>query len=155
MHAKWRTSRRSDDSSTTPSQNGVMSGSQRPCRCDRRLKDSLGVVMVHLQIGRRRDTKNPTSRRGFKDRAKIRSLSRAPIRSPHKGGFFHHGGCARTCDHDDNDAVRRFRCQRKSIFLIMKMLRHRQTRTEKKPGSGEPGFKYWPRWADTITFQEG
>jgi hypothetical protein len=27
--------------------------------------------------------------------------------------------------------------------------------TEKKPGSREPGLRYWPREADTITFQEG
>lgn len=26
---------------------------------------------------------------------------------------------------------------------------------EKKPGSSEPGLRYWPREADTITFQEG
>src|SRR5437762_9371474 len=26
---------------------------------------------------------------------------------------------------------------------------------EKKPGSKEPGLRYWPREADTITFQEG
>ncbi len=26
---------------------------------------------------------------------------------------------------------------------------------EKKPGSREPGLRYWPREADTITFQEG
>ena len=26
---------------------------------------------------------------------------------------------------------------------------------EKKPGSIEPGLRYWPREADTITFQEG
>src|ERR1700709_2338241 len=26
---------------------------------------------------------------------------------------------------------------------------------KKKPGSNEPGLKYWPREADTITFQEG
>ena len=26
---------------------------------------------------------------------------------------------------------------------------------EKKPGSDEPGLRYWPREADTITFQEG
>jgi len=26
---------------------------------------------------------------------------------------------------------------------------------EKKPGSQEPGLRYWPREADTITFQEG
>jgi hypothetical protein len=26
---------------------------------------------------------------------------------------------------------------------------------EKKPGSEEPGLRYWPREADTITFQEG
>ena len=27
--------------------------------------------------------------------------------------------------------------------------------TKKKPGSREPGLRYWPREADTITFQEG
>ena len=26
---------------------------------------------------------------------------------------------------------------------------------EKKPGPKEPGLRYWPREADTITFQEG
>jgi hypothetical protein len=26
---------------------------------------------------------------------------------------------------------------------------------EKKPGSFEPGLRYWPIEADTITFQEG
>src|SRR3954447_8229275 len=26
---------------------------------------------------------------------------------------------------------------------------------KKKPGSIEPGLRYWPREADTITFQEG
>jgi hypothetical protein len=26
---------------------------------------------------------------------------------------------------------------------------------KKKPGSNEPGSRYWPREADTITFQEG
>src|SRR6202163_3818981 len=26
---------------------------------------------------------------------------------------------------------------------------------EKKPGSSEPGLRYWPCEADTITFQEG
>jgi len=26
---------------------------------------------------------------------------------------------------------------------------------KKKPGSREPGLRYWPREADTITFQEG
>ena len=27
--------------------------------------------------------------------------------------------------------------------------------TKKKPGPREPGLRYWPREADTITFQEG
>src|SRR5580692_5739592 len=36
------------------------------------------------------------------------------------------------------------------------MSRHVQTTgCEKKPGSNEPGLRYWPREADTITFQEG
>src|SRR5450755_1091772 len=31
----------------------------------------------------------------------------------------------------------------------------RKRRSQKKPGSKEPGLRYWPREADTITFQEG
>jgi hypothetical protein len=31
----------------------------------------------------------------------------------------------------------------------------KKTGCEKKPGSNEPGLRYWPREADTITFQEG
>src|SRR5438132_2583658 len=30
-----------------------------------------------------------------------------------------------------------------------------ESRVRKKPGSLEPGLRYWPREADTITFQEG
>ena len=33
--------------------------------------------------------------------------------------------------------------------------RRKGLREEKKPGSKEPGLRYWPREADTITFQEG
>ena len=38
---------------------------------------------------------------------------------------------------------------------MMKSLARGKKLEKKKPGSEEPGFKYWPRWADTITFQEG
>ena len=31
----------------------------------------------------------------------------------------------------------------------------RGSERKKKPGSNEPGLRYWPREADTITFQEG
>src|SRR5258705_1185246 len=31
----------------------------------------------------------------------------------------------------------------------------RKLEREKKPGPKEPGLRYWPREADTITFQEG
>ena len=31
----------------------------------------------------------------------------------------------------------------------------KRSEEEKKPGSREPGLRYWPREADTITFQEG
>jgi hypothetical protein len=31
----------------------------------------------------------------------------------------------------------------------------RGLRAKKKPGPREPGLRYWPREADTITFQEG
>jgi hypothetical protein len=40
-------------------------------------------------------------------------------------------------------------------FLMMKSPGSREKLERKKPDSEEPGFKYWPRWADTITFQEG
>ena len=33
--------------------------------------------------------------------------------------------------------------------------RARTSQAKKKPGSNEPGLRYWPREADTITFQEG
>src|SRR5260370_42582388 len=33
--------------------------------------------------------------------------------------------------------------------------RSKEWSTKKKPGSSEPGLRYWPREADTITFQEG
>src|ERR1700720_1593446 len=33
--------------------------------------------------------------------------------------------------------------------------RRTKSAPEKKPGSKEPGLRYWPREADTITFQEG
>ena len=33
--------------------------------------------------------------------------------------------------------------------------RRKDLQEEKKPGSKEPGLRYWPREADTITFQEG
>jgi hypothetical protein len=31
----------------------------------------------------------------------------------------------------------------------------KKLKPEKKPGSREPGLRYWPCEADTITFQEG
>jgi hypothetical protein len=37
----------------------------------------------------------------------------------------------------------------------MKGLSMKGLRTKKKPGPKEPGLRYWPREADTITFQEG
>ncbi len=40
--------------------------------------------------------------------------------------------------------------------LLMSVLASEQgTECEKKPGSSEPGLRYWPCEADTITFQEG
>src|SRR6202007_2978727 len=45
-----------------------------------------------------------------------------------------------------NDEARRCSCQPLTVFEGCK---------KKKPGSIEPGLRYWPREADTITFQEG
>jgi hypothetical protein len=39
--------------------------------------------------------------------------------------------------------------------LSMKDLSMGRLADEKKPGPKEPGLRYWPREADTITFQEG
>jgi len=36
-----------------------------------------------------------------------------------------------------------------------KDLQTKRSGDEKKPGPKEPGLRYWPREADTITFQEG
>jgi len=36
-----------------------------------------------------------------------------------------------------------------------KGLSMKRTYGQKKPGPREPGLRYWPREADTITFQEG
>jgi hypothetical protein len=36
-----------------------------------------------------------------------------------------------------------------------KVFAEQRFRAKKKPGSKEPGLRYWPREADTITFQEG
>src|SRR5438876_2884469 len=44
-------------------------------------------------------------------------------------------------------------CRRKR--LEKRPGRRRPGRHEKKPGPREPGLRYWPREADTITFQKG
>jgi hypothetical protein len=50
---------------------------------------------------------------------------------------------------------------RTGLHLLLRFPQWRQfyspigARHEKKPGSQEPGLRYWPREADTITFQEG
>src|SRR5438876_9727253 len=44
-------------------------------------------------------------------------------------------------------------CRRKR--LEKRPGRRRPGRHEKKAGPNEPGLRYWPREADTITFQEG
>src|SRR3954452_17365380 len=42
-----------------------------------------------------------------------------------------------------------------NVFVASNMAHENKPGSEKKPGSKEPGLKYWPREADTITFQEG
>jgi hypothetical protein len=64
---------------------------------------------------------------------------------PRNGEFFRQRDRARIRDH---------------AVMMMKdgktVNRHRAGRIhKKKPGSKEPGLRYWPREADTITFQEG
>jgi len=66
------------------------------------------------------------------------------------GAEGHRHGPSMRCAHETvngywnpkhDDAQRVIECQRNLI--------------EKKPGSKEPGLRYWPIEADTITFQEG
>jgi hypothetical protein len=44
---------------------------------------------------------------------------------------------------------------RGNMAVDEKVARDARGGTEKKPGPREPGLRYWPREADTITFQEG
>ena len=42
-----------------------------------------------------------------------------------------------------------------AVFNVNLKAEQRREQDEKKPGPKEPGLRYWPREADTITFQEG
>ena len=42
-----------------------------------------------------------------------------------------------------------------SIRAATMTRRMKNAERKKKPGPREPGLRYWPREADTITFQEG
>src|SRR5882672_10727143 len=79
-----------------------------------------------------------------------RSLLRASISSPRKGSFFRPRCDAHICDHSGmmiGDA--------QSVNVGITTQRVTLRCRKKKPGSKEPGLRYWPREADTITFQEG
>ena len=74
-----------------------------------------------------------------------RCLARAKIRGPRLGAFFR-DDCARLRDH---------------LEMMRGMPKTVNTRGRRKPNWTEksrtrrPGLRYWPREADTITFQEG
>src|ERR1035437_5003352 len=42
-----------------------------------------------------------------------------------------------------------------ALLAMTAVVAGQEFRTQKKPGSKEPGLRYWPRGAGTITFQEG
>ena len=54
-----------------------------------------------------------------------------------------------------NDLRHRFGLGRSGFWRLTDAIFHRAACAQKKPGSHEPGLRYWPREADTITFQEG
>ncbi|MBR1225301.1 MULTISPECIES: hypothetical protein [unclassified Bradyrhizobium] len=113
--------------------------------------------------------KTPSRRRGFGIGLAV-DLSRASISGPRVGTFFRRQSGARIRDH-----VLMMMAQRRAVNprtlddvcftgeeKIWRRRRfssnHLQTKRsgeEKKPGPKEPGLRYWPREADTITFQEG
>ena len=128
---------------------------QRQPQALQQLVDRQWSVMVHLLWGEPETgpIKNPVQTAGFSGSRGCGSLSRASISGPRKGTFFRRQSCARIRDH-----VRMMMARRRAMSRIRE--KHRQAcakwRTrKKKPGSREPGLRYWPREADTITFQEG
>jgi hypothetical protein len=79
-----------------------------------------------------------------------RSLSRASISSPRKGSFFRP-----RCDAHIRDHLGMMIGDAWSVNVGITTQRGTLHCRKKKPGSNEPGLRYWPREADTITFQEG
>jgi hypothetical protein len=53
------------------------------------------------------------------------------------------------CSHNDQLSARL------SSLRFLATITEHAFRTKKKAGLEEPGLRYWPREADTITFQEG
>jgi hypothetical protein len=43
----------------------------------------------------------------------------------------------------------------KEDLSVRRFVDEKDLGSKKKPGPREPGLRYWPREADTITFQEG
>src|SRR5204863_6270109 len=86
-------------------------------------------------------------------------LSRASISGPRMGTFFRRQSGARLRDHVSDMIGRRRVVNPRTAHDVfaseMKRSAEDKTKSKKKPGPREPGLRYWPREADTITFQEG
>src|SRR5882757_101850 len=85
-----------------------------------------------------------------------KSIARVDLQSP-QGELF---STALRCTYwrsFDNDDWRRLVCQRRNDDTArdIALPQKKRVAAKKKPGSKEPGLRYWPREADTITFQEG
>ena len=143
-------------------------------RCHQRQPEALQWrrscrVMVHL-LGGEPETghkKNPVQTAGFWDR-RGRAVYRARrSRVPGRGTFFDDRAAHEFVIMSDDDGGAA-RCQPRTVDDVLCGDRKDMAttnrsdiscgeaiRTKKKPGSREPGLRYWPREADTITFQEG
>src|SRR5712672_2763707 len=105
---------------------------------------------ISLRLSRRRDNKKPRPDGGVLADRCWRSLSRASISSPRKGSFFR-----RRCDAHIGDHSAMMIGDAQSVNVGITTQRVTLRCRKKKPGSSEPGLRYWPCEADTITFQEG
>ena len=96
--------------------------------------------------------KNPVQTAGFWGSV-VREVYRAR-RSPVPGrGPFFDDSCARIRDHVRMMMAGDVNVNPRNHDRVDE--HDRERRDKKKPGSKEPGLRYWPREADTITFQEG
>jgi hypothetical protein len=86
------------------------------------------------------------------------SIARVDLKPPERGLFSTMLPCKDSRSSRDDDRPPRA-CQRAESLQLQACSRTARddggVLPKKKPDSREPGLRYWPREADTITFQEG